>query len=252
MFEKILSILTSEKQTQKQAKASLKECSDIIIRAVESEPKSAKDQLADLFELQATIDRLINVKCVEHYQGKHPKHFLWTGHYQFILDNISDGDKVFDVGTEASVSYTQELAKRCEIVHCCDLRSELVEISKKKNVFTNVTYEVLDITKEMPKQKYDVVILSHVLEHIDDPVAVLGELKKITPKIIVRLPRYDDHWMFLVKKDLGFDYFKDSDHRREYTLTEAVKEIERSGWNVTIANNDIDIKIVAVQNGQSK
>jgi len=89
--------------------------------------------------------------------------------------------------------------------------------------------------------------MSHVLEHLKEPEKVLHKIKSITDKIIIRLPRYDDHWMYLVKKDLGLFYFKDADHKREYTLKESTDLIEASGWKIQTALNDIDIKIVGVK-----
>jgi hypothetical protein len=207
---------------------------------------STKKELEDLFNFQYSIERLINIKCTEYYNGKHPKHHLWTGHYQFIIDNVNEGDKVFDVGTGASLSYTQELAKKCSKIDCCDIRDELVKKAEEQNAFKNVHYRVLDITKELPQEKYDVVIMSHILEHLENPEDVLKRAKSISLKIIVRLPRYDDHWMYLVKKDLGLFYYKDGDHKKEYTLKEAIELVESSGWKIQTALNDIDIKILAV------
>jgi len=215
------------------------------LRKAFSGKETSGKELEGLFEHQSLVERMINRKCVEHYNGKHPKHHLWTTHYQFVIDNVSKGDKVFDIGTGASVSYTQELAGKCKSVDCCDIRDELVARSEQENRFDNVRYQVLDITRELPEGEYDVVILSHILEHLDDPVGVLESIKRITKKIIVRLPRYDDHWMYLVKKDLGLFYYKDRDHRREYTLQEAVDLTQSAGWRVEAALNDVDIKIVA-------
>jgi len=206
-----------------------------------------KEKLIKAFWLQQKVDALINSVCVEYYKGKHPKHHLWTGHYQFILDNIENGATVLDVGCGASSSYTQKLAKKCKIIDCCDYKPDLVERSIKANQFSNVNFFICDITREVPTKNYDMVILSHVLEHLNDPVKVLENLQKITNKLIIRLPRYDDHWMYLVKKDIGLFYFKDADHKREYTLQDAIAEVEKAGWNVTTALNDIDIKIVAVR-----
>jgi len=209
--------------------------------------KNTKQELTYLFDLQAIIDKLINIKSLEYYKGKHPKHHLWKGHYKFIIDNIKKGDKVLDVGTGASLSYTQEVAEKCSKIDCCDINEKLITKSIEENKYKNVKYFVLDITKELPKEKYDIVIMSHVLEHLNEPEKVLHKIKSITDKIIIRLPRYDDHWMYLVKKDLGLFYFKDADHKREYTLKESTDLIEASGWKIQTALNDIDIKIVGVK-----
>ncbi|MFX1375559.1 MAG: hypothetical protein ACFFA0_07090 [Promethearchaeota archaeon] len=54
--------------------------------------------------------------------------------------------------------------------------------------------------------------------------------------------------MYLVKKDLGMFYFKDRDHKQEYTIGTARELIQHSGWKIITSLNDIDIKIIAVSN----
>ena len=73
---------------------------------------------------------------------------------------------------------------------------------------------------------------------------MLRRIKRIADRIIVRLPRYDNHWMYLIRKDLGIFYFKDQDHKREYTVHDAISLVESSGWVVRKALNDVDIKIM--------
>lgn len=204
-----------------------------------------KIQLKLLFKIQKFIEGRINDASFSYYKGNHPKHFLWKIHYKFVIDNVRENDIVMDVGTGSSLSYTQELASKSKSIDCCDINKVLVEKSKSGNQFPNVNYFVLDVTKDVPDKRYDVVILSHILEHLYEPEKVLENLKKCTNKLIIRLPRYDDHWMYLVKKDLGMFYFKDLDHKREYTLQDAIMLVRSSGWNIEKAVNDVDIKIVA-------
>lgn len=208
--------------------------------------RTIKDDLAYLFKVQKIVDHFVAVKCVEHYKGKHPKHHLWTIHYKFVVDHVNDSDVVMDVGAGASSSYTQEIASKVKRVDCVDIREDRVSKANAENKFDNVKYKLSDITKDFPENThYDVVILSHVLEHLHDPIEVLENMKTITNKLIIRLPRYDDHWTYLVKKDLGLDYFKDYDHKEEYTLETAIDLVKKAGWHVDIALNDVDVKMVA-------
>jgi hypothetical protein len=204
-----------------------------------------KSKFAFCFNCKDIIDTTISQLAVNYYDGKHPKHFLWKDHYKFILENIGENDTILDVGCGMSHSYINDLAKNGNAIDACDMDADKIEWNKKKNKFDNVNFFVMDITKELPNHTYDVVILSHVLEHIEKPVEVLKRLKDITKKLIIRLPRYDDHWMYLLKKDLGFFYFKDRDHKREYTLKEAIELVYNADWTINIAQNDIDIKIIA-------
>lgn len=158
---------------------------------------------------------------------------------------MNDEDKVLDVGCGKSLSYSQDLASKIDFMDAIDIKKKNIDFCIKNNKFENINYFVLDITKELPSKKYDVVILSHILEHLEKPKDLLKKIKHITEKIIIRLPRYDNHWMILVKKDLGMFYFKDRDHKQEFTLESAKNLIECAGWKIIKAFNDIDIKIIA-------
>jgi len=76
-----------------------------------------------------------------------------------------------------------------------------VEISKeKKKILKKVTnIEILDINigEQTPDiKKVDVIVLFHVLEHIDDPIKFLENLKKLLKKdgmVIIEVPNSDDH-----------------------------------------------------------
>lgn len=220
---------------------------DYHVKSGAHSKKDLREKLGFLFDFRDHIDSLINKLSVEYYGGKHPKHHLWTNHYKFILDSVLDGETVLDVGCGTSSSYLIELARRGNKIDACDKDAEKIEWNLRNAKIENVTYIVLDITKELPGKKYEVVIFSHILEHLDNPESLLRKVKKVTDKIVVRLPRYDDHWMYLVKKDLGFFYYKDRDHKREYTLEEAVDLVEDAGWRVESAQNDVDVKIVATR-----
>ncbi len=209
-----------------------------------------KKGIVRAFKLQSEIERYINRLVVSYYDGKHPKHFLWKNHYQFIIENINPHDKIIDIGCGSSLSYNQQLADKIDFLDAIDIDQKIIDKCLKLNQYDNIHYNVLDITKKFPLKHYDVAILSHILEHLDNPEDLLRRIRKITSKIIVRLPRYDDHWWYLVKKDLGLFYYKSRDHRREYTIKSAIKLIESTDWNITKSLNDVDIKIVAIINNE--
>lgn len=98
-----------------------------------------------------------------------------------------------DIGCGASLSYNLELAKNQIVVDAVDINPALIQKCKTEKRLENINFRLLDITKELPDQQYDTVILSHILEHLSDPAELLRKLHKITQKIILRLPRYDDH-----------------------------------------------------------
>jgi ribosomal protein S18 acetylase RimI-like enzyme len=72
--------------------------------------------------------------------------------------------------------FTKRLIPYFNDITCVEASDEAIEISKQ-NLKDNITYfNSLFETVELPK-KYDNIILTHVLEHIDDPVGLLSRIK---------------------------------------------------------------------------
>lgn len=72
--------------------------------------------------------------------------------------------------------FTKRLIPYFDDITCVEASENAIETSKK-NLESNITYyNSLFEDVELPK-KYDNIILSHVLEHIDDPVGLLLKIK---------------------------------------------------------------------------
>lgn len=211
---------------------------------IEPHSKEGVEALEYYFQLKEMIDGQIKVYSNQYYDGKHPKHYLWIEHNRYIYDNIREGDKVLDIGCGAS-QYTQWLAEKAQSVVGVDILPERVEKSRKMNTKANVSYEVMDVTKDLPADTFDIAVCSHVIEHLDDPVAVLRAIAEKIPRIIVKVPLEDTFWMKSVKKDIGMYYFDDTDHRREYTMNLLKEQLEDAGWEITDLTRGYDARAVA-------
>ena len=93
--------------------------------------------------------------------------------------------------------------------------------------------------------QYDIVICSHVIEHIDEPVDLLRALRQWAPKLIVAVPPRDNRWQKVMFRDLGLPWKDDEDHRREYTPELLQEQLESAGWSVEEMHAGVDIKAVA-------
>ena len=71
-----------------------------------------------------------------------------------------------------------------------------IKIAKRKYWAPNIEYLVGDATKDLPNQKFDVIILSNVLEHIENRIEFLNKIKNLAPKILIRVP--------MIKEKLGW------------------------------------------------
>ncbi len=207
-------------------------------------PKQAKSMLEEMIELEKSTDHAINEIANHYYQGKHPKHYLWTTHNDFIVDNVKSGDKVIDIGCGAS-QYPIRLAEKGANVLCIDKNPQRIEDAKRLNVHPNLKYIVLDILNELPNEQFDVVVCSHIIEHLKNPVDFLKKLRQIARKLIIKVPRLDSGWKKLMKKDLGLFYYDDSDHFKEYNWQILKDELKKSGWTPLKMETGIDLRVMA-------
>ena len=157
----------------------------------------------------------------------HPKHRIMNYH-QFFLDNISYNSKILDIGAGIGV-LAYDIAKKAQEVLAIDINKNNIEIAKKKFNRNNIKYIVGDATEYEFKEKFDYIILSNVLEHIEHRIEFLKKIKHLTKYFLIRVPMINRSWLPLYKKELGFEYRLDSSHYIEYTFNTFSKEIESVG-----------------------
>ena len=162
--------------------------------------------------------------------GLHPKHRL-IKYYDFFLQNIDEDDSVLDIGCgNGFVAY--KLAGKAKSVTGIDIDRDNIEIALKNYKQNNVKFIIGDATKYNFNEKFQVVILSNVLEHIKDRSLFLQKISNNVDKILVRVPTIERGWLDLYKKELGLEYRLDRTHYIEYTRENFVDEIKSSGLKV--------------------
>ena len=212
---------------------------------IEPYSPAGRDALKYWFALQSFVEGRISQTCNLYYDYKHPKHYLWLGHNKYFFDEIKPGERVLDIGCGASY-YQQWIAEKASEVVGVDILPERVELAQRNNRKTNVRFQAMDANKELPAGEFDVVICSHVLEHLDDPDTMLRNLAQRIPRLIVKVPLVDSHWMKLVKQDIGVFWMDDSTHRREYTEELLREQLEASGWKIVKMIRGYDLRATAL------
>lgn len=163
-------------------------------------------------------------------KGIHPKHRLMKYHL-FFVNNIDSGDSVLDIGC-GNGYLTYDISEKAEKVVAVDLDRKNIELAKKKFFRQNITYLVGDATKLNLKEKFDVVVLSNILEHIEDRHSFLSRIYTLAEKFLIRVPMLNRDWLTYYKKELGCNYLLDPTHKIEYTLETFKKEIDEAGLKV--------------------
>jgi SAM-dependent methyltransferase len=160
-------------------------------------------------------------------QGLHPNHRLINYHH-FFIENIREGNEVLDIGC-GNGALTFDISKKAKFVLGIDLDKANIEIAKRKYNAYNIEYKVGDTTEDLVGQKFDVVILSNVLEHIKDRISFLKNSKNSPQNFNQGADMLNRDWITLYKKELGLEWQLDPTHFTEYTLESFKAELKKAG-----------------------
>src|SRR5258706_1852874 len=106
--------------------------------------------------------KLISFLAIKSEGGIHPKHRL-LGYHDFVIQDISSADSVLDIGCgNGALSY--DVAGKAKQVIGIDIEEKNIKQAKNKHFRSNLEYIVGDATKDLGNQKFDVIVLSNVLE----------------------------------------------------------------------------------------
>ena len=96
----------------------------------------------------------------------------------------------------------------------------MIQEAKKNNSNNNIEYIVSDIFDYLKKTKnnFGILILSHVLEHLDNPSNFLKKIKNRFTKIYIEIPDNDSDQTNHTRNQLKIDtLYNDADHISEFT-----------------------------------
>lgn len=162
--------------------------------------------------------------------GLHPKHRLMNYH-KFFVDNVGENNTVLDIGC-GNGALTYDIAKKAKKVVGIDLKEQNISIAKRKFSRENMEYVHGDALTDLPNKRFDVIILSNVLEHIDKRTKFLTSLKKLAHKFLIRVPMLNRSWIDIYKKELGLEYRLDNTHFIEYTFESFKEELDKAGLHI--------------------
>jgi len=202
---------------------------------------------AELYPTQGEFARRAEAERTGDPDAPHPKHRL-TGYHDFFCDRVAPGDRVLDVGCGFGDVALDLARRRGAAVLGVDKLHDRVRTAARRTADAGLTgladfalgdatdpatWRQLapDVAADPPTtppadrphpaadRRFDVVVLSNVLEHIDDRPALLAALaRRFEPRLIlVRVPAIDRDWRVAYKREIGLDWRLDDDHRLEYT-----------------------------------
>ena len=197
-----------------------------------SKKAPAKNALIFLFNLHKRILTLISDRASDYEGGTHPKHRLMQYH-KFFSKRITSGQSILDIGSgKGPLAY--DLARAGANVTGIEISRKNFDIANGLYKLPNLHFIYGDAWKDVPNKHFDTIVMSNVLEHIDDRVGFIKKIQKDTfaKKWLIRVPCFDRDWIVPLAKELGLDSRLDETHFTEFTDETFRKEMSDAGLEI--------------------
>ncbi|HTW96824.1 MAG TPA: class I SAM-dependent methyltransferase [Candidatus Methylomirabilis sp.] len=169
--------------------------------------------------------------------GVHPKHAIMNYH-QFFIDHIKEDDTILDIGCGNGL-LADDLAAKAKKVIGIDIAEKNIRLAESKFTRPNLEFVVGDCLSydfsRLGVEKFSVVVLSNVLEHLDRRIEFLKKLQQLSDKMLVRVPLLTRDWLTVYRQERGYPYKLSADHKIEYTEKILNEELAAADWKITNA-----------------
>lgn len=193
----------------------------------------AAEALRFLFRLDAATYELEGPSAVRYGNGIHPKH-RHTNYHDFFVQHVASAERVLDLGCgKGDVAY-DIVTKAGATVLGIDLSEENIREAQQRYKHPALEFKVQDVTKLTVDEAFDVVVLSNVLEHLNDRPQFLKTVMEKTKvkKFLIRVPLFERDWRVPMKQELGIEWRLDPDHKTEFTLKSFEDESSEAGLKI--------------------
>ena len=198
---------------------------------------AVNDRMRFVLELDNFIYPYIGRASVDYGNGVHSKH-RHIKYHDFFVDNIYDGETILDIGCgNGELAHDIAVRSACSRITGIDQNKKSISTAVAKNSHAKIEYICADATEYVYSDNYDVVLLSNVLEHLQNRGGFLLKIRKIVrpERFLIRVPMYERDWRVPLKDELGVNYLLDPTHQLEYTTEVFAKEMAEAGMSVESA-----------------
>jgi len=186
-----------------------------------------RQKLRLFLDLEWIFDRLVHEESELVFQPlEHP---IRNHSLEFIKRRVGGRSVVCDIGCKyGHISYL--LAQVSGEVVAIDCDRSAIDIAKRTYMKSNLTFihsEAFSYLMEL-KKNFDAVILSHVLEHLENPEEFINRLKDHFRLIYIEVPDFDKTYLNAYRLRMGNDLiYSDSDHLVEFNRDELLELLNR-------------------------
>lgn len=191
---------------------------------------------------QKDLDKIaIDYHSSDALQDKHIEDICQEHTYAWVLRHIGRTRAILEMGYgEGNFTAVLHRLKRRLTV----LEGSPLLVEKARTIYgQSVAFECALFEEFMPQQRYDAIVATHVLEHVDDPVGLLRRMKswlKPSGRIIIIVPNSESihrRLAVMMKLQPKLDTLGARDklvgHQRVYSLAALRRDVRRAGCVVT-------------------
>ena len=204
---------------------------------IQTNPRMTQDSYNQFYDIE--YRKLYVGKIIPTEEFFKKQYYKGKKIYQYLENNLKinlANRKVLEVGTGAG-GILQYFKEKGNEAYGCDLGSEYIEFGKKRyglNLFNGT------INNIGTNWHFDIVIYSHVLEHIPNPISELKKLKSFIDKnsyVYIELPGVKN-----LKNSYNMNFLKQiqNAHIYYFTLTTLENVLLQAGYDLVSGNEIIN------------
>ena len=190
--------------------------------------------LRELLSLEEALRLQLDAAAIRYDDGVHVKHRL-TAYHDFFVQRVRPGERVLDVGSgKGELAHDLVVRSGAEVVGI-DFDPAHLAFARDRFRHERLRFVAGDVLEEVPEGHFDVIVLSNVLEHVDQRVELLRRLvEAVQPsRLLLRVPVFARDWIVPLRQELGLGYFSDPSHFVEYDEEGFRTELAAAGLEVT-------------------
>lgn len=143
---------------------------------------------------------------------------------------LKPGEKVLDLACGFGRLSIIALELGCDV---SGIDLDLAAIQTLRRDHPEGTWIHGDILNFQPSLQPDWIILSNILEHLDDDLTFLMNIRGMTRRIIVEVPDFESDPLNYSANVYGVRWYSDADHVREYIMASLESLMGRAGWKIS-------------------
>jgi SAM-dependent methyltransferase len=198
-------------------------------------PLSKKAKFKLYLNLEWIFERFAHEYSFKNYTpGGHPVR-LHTK--KILLDFIKEDQTVLDLGCYGG-DMSVYLADKAKLVVGVDYNQNAIDLANKRYRKDNLKFICADAFEYLKNTevKFDILIMSHILEHLDEPELFLKQYAPFFKYVYIELPDFEKSFLNQYRKDLNLKLvYTDDDHVSEFDREELETVIKKCGLTIVRA-----------------